>query len=139
MQRYAQSRKLADAKRLLESGDSPGAARSLAAITEAGNFAGITDEALFLRALLNLRPAPEHDANHQSLLLLKRLGKEYPASPWAAQSRHLLDLLAGVEEMRRQVRNLKSQNQSLNNEVNELNRNIDRMKRLDQELEKKRR
>ena len=139
MQRYTQSRNLADAKNLLESGDRPGAARSLAAITEAGSFAGITDEALFLRALLNLRPASEHDANHQSLQLLKRLGKEYPASPWTAQSRQLLELLAGVEEMRRQMRNLKSQNQSLNNEVNELNRNIDRMKRLDQELEKKRR
>ena len=139
MQRFSQSRNLAGAKTLLESGDRPGAARSLAAIIEAGNFTGITDEALFLLALLNLRPAPEHDGNHHSLQLLKRLGKEYPASPWTAQSRQLLGLLTGIDELRRQVRNLKSQNQLLTNEVNELNRNIDQLKRLDQELEKKRR
>jgi hypothetical protein len=139
MQRYTQSQNLAGAKAMLESGNRSGATRSLAAITEAGSFAGITDEALFLLALLNLRPAPEYDGNHQSLLLLKRLGKEYPASPWTAKSRQLLELLTGVEEMRRQVRNLKSHNQSLTNEVNELNRNIEQLKRLDLELEKKRR
>lgn len=139
VQRYSQSRNLAAAKSLLESGDRPGAARSLAAITEAGNFTGITDEALFLLALINLRPALDHDGNLQSLQLLKRLGKEYPTSPWTAQSRRLLELLAGVEELRRQARTLKSHNQSLNNEVNELKRNIDQLKRLDQELERKRR
>lgn len=138
-QRFTQSRNLASAKAQLEAGDRPGTARSLAAITEAGNFPGITDEALFLLALLNLRPAPEYEGNHQALQLLKRLGKEYPASPWASQSRQLLELLTGVEEMRRQVRSLRSQNQSLSNEVGELKRNIDQLKRLDQELEKKRR
>jgi len=139
MQRFTQSRSLAGAKSLLESGDRAGAARSLATVTEAGNLPGITDEALFLLALLDLRPALEHDGNLKSLQLLKRLGRDYPASPWTARSRQLLDLLAGLEDIRRQVRNLKSQNQSLSNEVNELNRNVDQLKRLDQELEKKRR
>ena len=139
MQRFTQSRNLAEAKSLLESGDRAGAARRLTTVTEAGNLPGITDEALFLLALLDLRPAPEHDGNLRALHLLKRLGKDYPASPWTARSRQLVDLLAGLEEVRRQVRNLKSQNQSLTNELNELNRNIDQLKRLDQELEKKRR
>jgi prefoldin subunit 5 len=48
-------------------------------------------------------------------------------------------VLAGVEELRRQIRNLKNQNQALGNEVNELTRNIKQLKRLDQELEKARR
>ena len=139
MQRFTQSRNLAGAKSLLETGDRAGAIRSLTAIIETGNFTGITDEALFLLALLDLNQSLENEGNLQSLQLLKRLGKEYPASPWTAQSRQLLELLKGIEEMRRQVRNLKSHNQSLTNELNELNRNIDQLKQLDQELEKKRR
>jgi len=137
--RYSLSRSLAEAKSLLEIGNRTEAARSLSKIIDGGSYSGITDEALFLLALLDLKQAHEHDANSRSLQLLKRLAKDYPASPFTAQSRQLLEFLSGVDEMRSQVRNLKSQNQSLTNEVNELNRNIEQLKRLDQELEKKRR
>lgn len=138
VQRFSQSRKLAGAKELLESGDRVEAAKALTAVIAAGDIPGITDEALFRLALLGLRPSLERDNNLQALQLLKRLKKEYPASPWTAQSAQLTELLSGLEEVRRQIRNLKSHNQSLSNEVNELNRSIDQLKQLDQELEKKR-
>lgn len=139
VQRFSQSRKLAAAMDMLGEGNQSGAARELTAITEAGGVAGVTDEALFRLALLSLRLPGEREGNLHGLQLLRRLKKEYPASPWTVQSGHLLELLSGVEELRRQNRNLKSQNQSLSNEVNELNRNVDQLKRLDQELEKQRR
>ena len=139
MPRYNLSRSLAEAKSLLEIGNRTEAARSLSKIIDGGSYSGITDEALFLLALIDLKPAQEQEANSQSLQFLKRLAKNYPASPFTVQSRQLVELLTGIDEMRRQARNLKSQNQSLSNELNELNRNIDQLKRLDQELEKKRR
>lgn len=139
MQRFTQSRNLVRATGLLEAGDRPGAMKALTAVTDSGGFSGITDEALFRLALLSLHPSAERDSNSHALLQLKRLKKEYPASPWTAQSGQLLELLSGVDELRRQVKNLRSQNQALSSEVNELKRNIDQLKSLDQELEKRRR
>jgi len=139
VKRFTQSRSLSRATAMLEKGERSGAVRELTAITEAGSHAGITDEALFRLALLELHPSAERDGITHSLQLLKRLKKEFPSSSWTVQSGHLLELLAGVEELRRHNRSLKSQNQSLSGEVNELNRSIDQLKRLDQELEKKRR
>jgi hypothetical protein len=131
-------RELARATALLEAGDRAGAAVGFAAISDSSGVPGVTDEALFRLALLSVRPATEKEGNAQALQLLKRLKKEYPASRWTAQSGQLADMLAGVEELRRQNRILKNQNQSLGKEVNELNRNIKQLKRLDQELEKQR-
>ena len=139
MQRLTQSRNLARATGLLEAGDRAGAVRALTVVADAGGISGITDEALFRLALLNIHPAAERDGNLPALQLLRRLKKEYPLSHWTAQSGQLLELLSGADEMRRQIRSLRSQNQSLNNEVNELNRSIDQLKQLDQELEKRRR
>jgi peptidoglycan hydrolase CwlO-like protein len=131
-------RELAQATALLDAGDRAGAAVAFAAISDSRGVPGVTDEALFRLALLSLRPAAEKEGNPQALQLLKRLKKEYPASRWTAQSVQLADMLAGVEELRRQIRSLKNQNQSLGKEVNELNRNIQQLKQLDQELEKAR-
>jgi hypothetical protein len=132
MHRYGQSRKLAAARDLLEAGDRSGAARELTAVTQGGDFPGVTDEALFRLALLGLHGPGEREGILHGLQLLRRLKKEYPSSPWTVQSAPLLELLGGVEELRRQ-------NRSLKNDVNELNRNIEQLKRLDQELEKRRR
>jgi outer membrane protein assembly factor BamD (BamD/ComL family) len=139
MKRFSQSRSLAEANSQLEAGDRAGAAKTLTRVVEAGSYSGITDEALFTLALLDLRPAGEHDSNARALQLLKRLVKEYPASPWTQKSRQLLELLTGIDDLRRQVKTLKSSNQSLSGELKELNRNVDQLKRLDQELEKQRR
>ena len=139
MERFVQARNLSEAGSLLDSGDRVGAAKLLNTVVEAGSFSGITDEALFNLALINLRPATEHDSNARALQLLKRLAKEYPSSPWTQKSRQLLEFLTGIDELRRQVRSLKSSNQSLSSEVKELNRNVEQLKKLDQELEKQRR
>jgi cell division protein FtsB len=136
---YKLSRDLDRATLMLQSGDREGAAKALAAICDSGGVAGVTDEALFRLALVSLRPATAKDGNQQSLQLLKRLKKEYPASRWTEQSGPLVEMLAGIEELRRQNRNYKNLNQSLNSEIKELNHNIDKLKRLDLELEKKHR
>ena len=138
-QSFSPARNLARANELLASGDKAGAVSELTTVTSVKGIAGITDEALFRLALLTIHPAAEGNGNPQALNLLKRLKKEYPASRWTVQSGQLLDLLAGAEELRRQVKSLKSQNQTLVSEVNELNRNIEQLKQLDQELEKRRR
>lgn len=127
------------AQAMLESRDRAGAARVLTTITESKGVAGVTDEALFRLALLSLHPVTEKEGNLPALQLLKRLKREYPDSIWTQQSVPLLEMLTGAEELRRQIRSLKANNQSLVNEVNELNRSIERLKRLDQELEKARR
>lgn len=146
LQRSPQSKSLARAQELLESGDRSGAVRELTAVTDARGVPGVTDEALFRLALLTVHPAADTNGNLSALNLLKRLKREYPASRWTVQSGQLLELLAGAEELQRQVKSLKSQNQSLKSqnqalgsEINELNRNINQLKQLDQELEKRRR
>ena len=152
VQRSPQSINLARAHALLKSGDKAGAVRALTAVTDAEGVTGITDEALFRLALLNIHPVADSGDNLLSINLLNRLNKEYPRSSWSVQSGPLIDLLAGAEELERQVKSLKSQNQTLRSqnqtlrsqnqtlgsEVNELNRNINQLKQLDQELEKRR-
>jgi len=137
--RPQQPKDLDRATAMLESGDRAGAVKVLAVVSNSSGVAGVTDEALFRLALLSMRPATEKEGNQQALQLLKRLKKEYPASRWTVLSGPLAELLAGVEDLPRQNRKLKNHNQSLSNEVNELHRNIKKLKRLDQELEKERR
>jgi len=139
MQRFTQSRNLSKANELLQSGDRAGAVMELNAVVDAKGIAGITDEALFRLALLNIHPVADPGSNLHAINLLKRLKREYPASRWTVQSGQVLELLSGVEDLRRQIKNLKNQNQNLGSELNELNRNIDQLKQLDQDLEKKRR
>jgi hypothetical protein len=133
LHRYTQSRNLSSAVNMLGRGEPDAAAKILTAIVDSGPAPGITDEALFRLALLSLKPVPEKEGSH----FLKRLKNDYPASPWTVQAGPLLELLADVDELRRQNKNYKNQNQSLSKEVNELNENINKLKSLDLELEKK--
>ena len=71
-QRIGLSRDLAEAKSLIEIGNRTESARSLSKIIDGGSYSGVTDEALFLLALIDLKPAQEQEANSQSLQLLKR-------------------------------------------------------------------
>jgi len=139
VQHFTQSRSLSRANELLQAGDRVGAVRELNVVTDAKGITGITDEALFRLALLNIHPVADPGSNLHAINLLKRLKREYPASRWTVQSGQLIELLSGVEDLRRQIKNLRSQNQDLGSELNELNRNIDQLKQLDQDLEKKRR
>lgn len=136
---YAQSRKLAEANDQLAKGDTVKAIRLLTAICDSRGVAKVTDEALFRLALLSFGPSPERDGNQRAAHLLKRLQKEYPASPWTVQAAPLIEFLNGVDELRRQNKNYKNANQSLSRENKELNQMIERLKRLDLELEKRNR
>lgn len=135
--RYSESKKLARATEMLAKDDPAGAAKVLAVICRDNPVPGVTDEALFRLALLHLKPGTERPASPQGRLLLKRLKTEYPASPWTVQAAPLLELVNVADELRRQNRNLRGVNQSLSREIGELNQNLERLKRLDQELEQK--
>ena len=144
LQHYSESKRLDAARTLLENGDSSGATKVLEAICSSPAEPGVTDEALFRLALLSLKPSPERPASAQGRQLLRRLKKEFPASPWAAQAVPLVELISSAEELRRQNRNYRTANQALTRDVNELNKNIkeltkniDQLKHLDLEIEQK--
>jgi hypothetical protein len=144
LQHHTEANRLATAQTLLEKGDSFGAAKALEAICSSPAEPGVTDEALFRLALLSLKPSPERPASPQGHQLLRRLKKEYPASPWTAQAAPLVELINSAEELRRQNRNYRTSNQALTRDVNELNKNIkeltksiEQLKHLDLEIEKK--
>jgi hypothetical protein len=139
IERYAGSKKLARAVELMEKGNSTSAARELSAICTSPAVPGVTDEALFRLALLSLKPAADRPVSGQAQQLLKRLRKEYPASPWTVQAAQLNDLLNQSDELKQQNRGLKASNQSLAKEVSEYNKVIKQLKALDLELEQNRR
>jgi hypothetical protein len=144
LQHHSEANRLASVQTLLEKGDSSGAAKVLEAICSSPAEPGVTDEALFRLALLSLRPSAERPASAHGHQLLKRLKKEFPASPWTAQAAPLVELISSAEELKRQNRNYRATNQSLTRDVNELNksikeltRNIEQLKHLDLEIEQK--
>jgi hypothetical protein len=137
LQRYSDSRKLSSAVQLIAKGETAAAAKLLTGIVASPPAAGVTDEALFRLALLTLKPTTERPASAQGLQLLRRLKKEFPASSWSVQAVPLLELVGAAEELKHQNRNLKSNNQALTKEVEKLNENIERLKRLDLEIERK--
>ncbi|WP_183352998.1 hypothetical protein [Geomonas silvestris] len=96
------------------------------------------DQVLFRRALLALKPSRETVVSKRGRQLLTRLKREYPASPWSAEAAPILELIEIADELSRENRELKATNDSLSAEVEELNGNIEKMKRLDMELEKAR-
>lgn len=136
VQRYTAARQLEQADEMLEKGDRAGAAKALHAVVSAPAVPGVTDQALFRLALLTLKPGLERSASAQAQQFLKRLAREYPKSPWTAQADHLNDLIEVADDLRRQNKSLKGSNQSLTKEINDLNNNLERLKKLDQELEK---
>ncbi|MRR07677.1 MAG: tetratricopeptide repeat protein [Deltaproteobacteria bacterium] len=142
--RTTQKEKLAQAVKLIEKGNSEKAVTILTAIVANPGIPGITDEALFRLGLLSLPSDVEREEISHALKYLERLQKEYPVSPWATQASSLTDLLAGVPrriesatELRRQIKTLKDLNLSLTRENKEMRLNIEKLKILDLELEKK--
>lgn len=151
------SREMAQAVEMLRVGDTAAASRVLNAICSGSPIPGVTDEALFRLALLSLKPTPERPATRQGRLLLKRLRREYPGSPWTTQAAPLLQLINAADELRRQNRvrqkpgtestdelkrqnkSLKANNEELTRQINELNQNLEKLKHLDLELEQKNR
>jgi len=146
-----QRRKLVLAQMLLEDNKVSMAKELLAAIGSGRKVPGVTDEALFRLALLNLDPGEQKISTGKSGQYLERILSEYPASPWrvhAATLKGLMDSydLAVTEktELDKTVKSLKNSNLQLKNQTlslsrenKELRQGIEKMKNLDLELEKK--
>jgi hypothetical protein len=100
---------------------------------------GVTDEALFRLALLQLRDEGGRGEVHAHALLV-RLKKEYPRSIWTRQAAPLTVYLAGVgtlRESQHELKTLRERNQSLSRDNRELRQSLERLKNLDLELEQK--
>jgi len=135
------SEQLAVAVKWLAKGEVAPARKALVAAVEAPQAPGVTDEALFRLALLSLKGGGD---NGQAYQLLRRLKKEFPTSPWTAQAQPLADQLVAIDDLKRQSRNYRShkdalsrENSELRDTIDQLNKNIDQLKHLDIELEKK--
>ncbi|WP_298273279.1 tetratricopeptide repeat protein [Geobacter sp.] len=143
-QRSLQEERLETARTLLLKGDTDGAVRQLRAVVAAKKIKGVTDEALFRLALLTIPEDFDREEFTQAANLLERLRKEFPSSIWTAQAAPLASFLTefpsrlqASTELRRQIKSLKDVNLSLTRENKELRLNIEKLKILDVELEKK--
>ena len=145
--RSYQEKKLASAIKLQSEGKIAQAIESFKVIGAETGLQGVTDEALFRLYLLYLGFGLEGDREFIQLAQqnMDKLRKEYPASAWTRMLEPVADLLSNAAEFRRQNSNLKSQNQilskenqALSKENQELKDNIEKLKRLDLELDKNR-
>lgn len=135
----AEERNFAGALQYLRSGNESAARELFERIIDASPLAGVTDEALFRLALLNLR---DKDGNGELRAngLLSRLNSEFPASIWARQAAPLAVYLHEafmLKARQRELKNLRNQNMSLSRDNKELRQSIERLKQLDMELEQK--
>jgi len=134
-----EKRNFAGALQYLRSGNEAAARDLLERVIDAPSLAGVTDEALFRLSLLNLRDE-EGRGEPRARALLNRLLREFPASIWARQASPLAAYLQEAFTLRagkRQVKELRTQNLSLNRDNKELRQTIERLKQLDMELEQK--
>lgn len=145
--RHNQEKRLAEAVALQNQGKISSAMESYLAISSGRGLPGVTDEALFRLTLLYLGIGENKDNDFVPLAQqnLERLKKEYPTSSWTAMAAPVAELLASSAELRRQILNTKGQNQALTKENQaltkenqDLKESIEKLKRLDLELEKKR-
>jgi hypothetical protein len=121
-----EERNFAVALQYLRSGNESGARDLLERIVHAKPLPGVTDEALFRLALLNLRDEGVK-GEPRSIVLLNRLVSEFPASIWARQAAPLIVYL----------KNMRNQNLSLIRDNKDMRQSIERLKQLDLELEQK--
>jgi hypothetical protein len=148
-----QRRKLILAQLLLEDNKAPAAKEILVSLGNGTKITGVTDEALFRLALLNLEPGEQKITTEKAGQNLDKLLKEYPESPWKTHALTLKRMIDVYEvtlnektEMEKTIRNLKNSNSMLKNantsltkENKELRQGIEKLKNLDLELEKKKR
>ena len=134
-----EERNFAGALQYLRSGNESGARDLLESIVSAKPLAGVTDEALFRLALLNLRDEGGK-GEPRARVLLNRLIREFPTSLWAKQAAPLAAYLQEALMLRvgnREIKNLRNQNLSLSRDNKEMRQSIENMKQLDLELEQK--
>lgn len=135
----AEERDFAGALQYLLSGNESAAREFFERTINAPSVAGVTDEALFRLSLLNLREEGGRGELH-ARILLNRLILEFPASIWAKQAAPLSVYLKEtllLRASRNELKNLRNQNISLSRDNKELRQIIERLKKLDIELEQK--
>jgi hypothetical protein len=158
---HNQEKKLAAAVKLQKEGKLPAAVESLKALCAERGVPGVTDEALFRLSMLYLNDGLDNDKESMQLAqhYIERLRKEYAYSSWAGMAYPVAELLSTTAELRRQAQHIKNQNQGLSKENQglskenqglskenqglskenqELRQSIEKLKRLDLELEQKR-
>lgn len=134
-----QERSFAGALEYLRTGRIQQARDLLEKVVAAAPIAGITDEALFRLALLNVR-----DENGRGALRaqaqLERLENDFPRSIWTHQAAPLASYLASVRPARdkqRELKTLRDLNLSLSRDNRDLRQTIERLKSLDIELDQR--
>lgn len=127
---------------LLQAGEVRKSCDLLEKVVNAPAVNGVTDEALFRLSLLLITEEVGPKNAPRAQALLERLRKEHPASSWTPQAILLLDWLTspkgGRDRDREQINHLLRENRELLKENRELRQNMERLKNLDLELEKKR-
>jgi hypothetical protein len=134
-----QERQFAGALQFLRQGDEETARSLLEQVVESPQLAGLTDDALFRLAILRLRDGSVKGTKSASLLLT-RLTREFPDSIWTYQAAPLLSFLSTTQkvfEQQREAKTLRTLNLHLEHENKELRLNLDKLKNLDLELEKR--
>jgi len=132
-------RNFAGALENLRAGNESVARDLLVRVVSEPGLAGITDEALFRLALLNLRDE-NGKGERRATELIDRLQGEFPGSIWSRQAAPLAEYVqetVALRAMTRQLKALRNQNLSLSRDNKELRQSIERIKDLDLELEKK--
>ena len=135
----SQERNFSEALQYLRTGNESRARDLFERVVDAPSVNGMTDEALFRLALLNLRNE-DGKGELRARAVLGRLMDEYPASIWAKQAAPLAVYLQEAFTLRvkqRELKNLRTQNLSLSRDNKEMRQSIERLKQLDLELEQK--
>ena len=122
-------RNFSGAIQYLMSGKEQRAQELLEKVVAAKPLHGVTDEALFQLALLNLRGEPLRARAH-----LERLRKEYPDSIWARRAPPVIACLSSMKSFRERQRDIRDVNQqidSLKKENDELRNIIRKLNKVD--------
>jgi cell division protein FtsB len=144
--RYAlvQQKKLILAKILLENNSTSAAKKTLTEISNASPVPGVTDEALFRLALLELETGQQKITTDKAEKDLTKLLGKFSSSSWRTHATALKGLMDNYDsalqekaELERTVKNLKNSNASLTKENTEMRQDLEKLKKLDLELERK--
>jgi len=136
---WLQEKNLSSALVKLRTGNETEARDLLEQVIAAEPLSGVTEEALFRLAVLRLREGGEKSLL-RSQILLERLGQEYPETIWAKQAAPLASFLAEMQLQGTQIRQLtklRERNLSLSRDNDKMRINLERLKKLDLELDQK--
>lgn len=141
---HEQRQKLVLARMLLESKRTEAAKKTLSEIAAKPAVAGVTDEALFRLALLDLEAGQQKIATDKAGKVLDTLLGKFSSSSWSAHAITIKGLIDAYDislqeksELDRTIKNLKNSNASLTKENFDLRQDLEKIKKLELELETK--